>query len=351
MDPSKTESQPPTALSPSVSPWTTYFTGKKMGPDAVFKQVDRVTDQVDHSSGKPVRKKIRRIIRPDESERNEIVEALLAQPDRIERLLLMLHAAASASDAIRGIVMELTEIGLVRLGVLSSTEQLDETSFGQAASSWLAGTTEGPLHRSTLDRLLVLLLYGWHRQFLDQNAVRGFLCTVAERSKVAAPKKQVGKSPPRLLQAMIAARRSEAVLQAMLAYVDEARAEQLHMDTEMCVQGEQIVYLQGQNASLKAENSDLTAQIEALRAQKEAAESTSASLQKQVEDTRAGYQHKLDDVRGHIRGTLEGQLSRWLETGLDASRANPPRAEVIEERLEEALKLIEKELRWLQPSA
>ncbi len=66
---------------------------------------------------------------------------------------------------------------------------------------------------------------------------------------------------------------------------------------------------------------------------------------------RASYQHKLDDVRGHIRGTLQGQLTRWLETSLDASRASPPRTEVIEERLEEALKLIEKELQWLQPSA
>jgi hypothetical protein len=64
-----------------------------------------------------------------------------------------------------------------------------------------------------------------------------------------------------------------------------------------------------------------------------------------------GYKHRLQEVRGRMRGILEGQLTRWLQTALHASQETPPWTHTIQERLEEALSLIEKESRWLHPSA
>ena len=88
-----------------------------------------------------------------------------------------------------------------------------------------------------------------------------------------------------------------------------------------------------------------------LKEEKTAAENKVTELEKQIVELRDGYQHKLDDLRGRIRGMLQGQLTRWLQTALDASRSDPPWTQAIQERLEDALRLIEKEIQWLQPSA
>lgn len=67
-------------------------------------------------------------------------------------------------------------------------------------------------------------------------------------------------------------------------------------------------------------------------------------LKKEIVEIQASYQYKLDDLRGRVRGLLRGQLTRFLQTALDASRSEPPRTSVIQERLEDSLKLIDKEI-------
>jgi len=67
-------------------------------------------------------------------------------------------------------------------------------------------------------------------------------------------------------------------------------------------------------------------------------------LKKEIVEIQDGFQHKLNDLRGRVRGLLQGQLTRLLQTALDASRSEPPWTKAIQERLEDALKLIDKEI-------
>jgi hypothetical protein len=61
---------------------------------------------------------------------------------------------------------------------------------------------------------------------------------------------------------------------------------------------------------------------------------------------RASYQHRMDELRGRVKGLFRNELRRWLETALVASRAG--RGEVTEERLEDVLRtmsrFVEKEI-------
>jgi len=328
-----------------------YLTGKKVSPESVFKQAVKTVSIEAQGRETASRKKTRIIIRPDDKSKREFVDALVAQPDGVERLLFMLQASSSASDVIREIVNDLTGMGLVRLGIAASQEQLNEKALRDGVASWLDGSREKPMQCGGVDCLLLLLLYGYLSGFLDDHAVTENLLTARKKLWSATIKKRPELPLPSLLKATIAARKTELVFQAVLAYSEDTWVEQHRLESDINRKYEQIAALRETNAVLNAENSDLSGQIKTLQEEKHAAELAIASLQKQVEEIRASYQHKIDDVRGHIRGTLEGQLTRWLETSLDASRANPPRVEVIEERLEDALKLIEKELRWLQPSA
>ena len=67
-------------------------------------------------------------------------------------------------------------------------------------------------------------------------------------------------------------------------------------------------------------------------------------LKKEIVEIQDSYQYKLNDLRGRVRGLLQGQLTRFLQTALDASRSEPPWTKAIQERLEDALKLIGKEI-------
>jgi chromosome segregation ATPase len=115
-------------------------------------------------------------------------------------------------------------------------------------------------------------------------------------------------------------------------------------------QAADIARLTAECASLNITIAGLCAEIATLKEQKAAAGTKVAELEGQVVEIRNGYQHKLDELRGRIRGILQGQLTRWLQTALDASHADPPWTQAIQERLEDALRLIEREMKWLQPS-
>ncbi len=345
----------PTATTPStpVSPCVTYLTGKKVLAGHFLREMEEgVISTLDQTTGKAKKKKTHRVIRPDDRARDQFADALVAAPDRVERLLLLLQASASTSDTMRRIVMELTEAGNKRLGIISLPEGLDATAFSQAVSSWLTGIRKKPLKPADLNVLLLLIHFGWYQQLLDHDtAFRLVASAVSKTTKAPATNTQAANSAPTLLDVLLVAPTAGPVLPALVAYFDASKAVVDELNARLQSEGAQIDRLTADNANLNATTAELRAENGTLKEQKAVAEVTIAQLEKQAVNTRASYQHKLDDVRGRIRGSLQGQVTRWLQTSLDAVRASPPRTEVVEERLEEALKLIERELQWLQPSA
>lgn len=318
-----------------VSPWEVYLTGKKVPADRFLTKMKKGVLTI-----------------PDGATRNRFAEALAANPDRIVRLILLLQASAVSGDTIRRIVVEFAEAGIKRLGVVSFPEQLDATAFRHAVASWLAGIHKKPLKPADLNIFFLLLHFGWHRQLLDDDTA--FSLVVSADAKLVKPRPkhaQPAKPAQTALEVLLAAAPTAPVLSAWLAYDKVYTSATDKLNAQLQSQAVETARLTAECASLNATITGLRTDIAALQEGKATAESRMAELDKHIVDIRDGYQHKLDELRGRVRGLLQGQLTRWLETALDASRSDPPWTQAIQERLEDALKLIDKEIQWLRPSA
>jgi hypothetical protein len=328
-----------TEASPAVaaSPWEDYLVGKKVPADRFLAKL-RKSD----------------VTMPDDATRHCFAEALVAKPksDRIGRLIALLQASAVSGNTIRRSVVELAEAGIKRLGIVSFPEQLDANTFYDAVSSWLAGIRKKPLKQDDMNRLFLLLHFGWHRQLLDDETAFSLIASADAKPATSRPQHaQPAKSAQTALEVLLAGASTAPLRSSALAYYKVYRSAMDKLHAQVQSQVAERGRLSAECASLNATITGLHTDIVTLQEEKAHAESRITELNQQIIDVRDGYQHKLDELRGRMRGTLQGQLTRWLQTALDASRSDPPWTQAIQERLEDALKLIEKEIQWLQPSA
>lgn len=309
------------APSAPVSPWEDYLTGKKTAAASFLAKMEKDAVTV-----------------PNDATRNRFAEALAAKPERVERLMLLLQASADSAIPARRIVVELAELGIKRLGVVAFPEPLNAAAFTQAIVSWLGGISERPLKSANLDLLFLLLHVGRHRQLLDQDAVLHLVASaIAKPAKARPTQAQPAKPAPTPLDIVLAAGPTEPFLSSMMAYFDVSKAATEKRNAQIQAQMADITRLTAECASLTATITALRADLDSLKAQKAAAETTIVDLEKQIVDIHNGYQYKLNELRGRIRGMLQGQLTRWLQTAFDASQSDPPWIVAIQERLEDAL--------------
>jgi hypothetical protein len=317
-----------------ASPWEEYLTGKKT-PAASFLA----------KMGKGVGTD------PDEMTRDRFAEALVAKPERIDRLISLLHAPVLSGLTIRRIVLELTEAGIRRLSSISFPEPLDAMTFSQAVLSWLNDIPEKPLKAAELHILFLLLHFGRQRQLLDQDTAFSLVdAALTKPSKSRPMQAQPGKRASSLMHVLLAIGPRESLLSSLIAYFDTSKAAADKQNTQVQSQVADIERLTAERASLNATITGLHAEIVTLKEQKTAVETQVTELERQMVNVHDGYKHQIYEMRERMRGILQGQLTRWLQTALEETQVESPWMKAIEERLVNTLKLIEKEIQWLQPS-
>ena len=323
----------------ALSPWEQFLTGKKVPASRFLAKVEAARTKGGISL-------------PDEETKIRFAEAIKAKPARIARLVGLLQACATCSDTERQIVLEFAHSAIKRLGVVTFPEPLDATSFNAVVSSWLAGIRKKPIRPSELNLHFLFLQFGWHRQLLDETTAFTLVASaVSKPSRKPTKLAEATKPPQTAAEVLLAAMPTIPVLSSLLAHAEVLKAAVEERNGRIQSQAEEIARSATECAALNAAVSGLQSEIAILRHEKGAAETNIMDLEKRIVDLCDGYQHKLDDLRGRIRGVLQGQITRWLQTALDASRSDPPWTQAIQERLEDALKLIEKEIQCLQPSA
>jgi hypothetical protein len=327
----------PQASAPSSAPtcpWEQYLTGKKTSPELFLATMAKGPITI-----------------PDEETRKRFTVALAAKPDRLTRFILLLQASATSGNTIRKIVTDFAEASIRQFGVVSFPEPLDAAAFRQTVASWIEDIPQKPLKPADLNILFLLLHFGSQRQLLHHDAAFSLVSTAVSKSAKPARKASPTARQKTPLEVLLAATPSRPLLTALVAYSKAWRTQCDDLDERIEQQTEEIARLALESARQQSTISGLEKEIATLKEQKSAAEIKMAELENQIVQIHDGYKHKLDDLRGRIRGVMQGQLTRWLQTSLDAARSDPPFTKVVEERLEDALKLIEKEIQWLQPSA
>jgi len=328
-------SAPPVPDPKPSSPWENYLTGKKRSPEKLL-----VTLAKDA------------ITLPDEATRDRFVEALLAKSARMARFISLLQASRTTSNrTLRKIVGDFAEAAIRRLQLITIPEALDGTTFEQAISFWLAGIRKKALGVAELNQLYLLLHFGALREVLDADTAFDLATTVVSKSGKKVQRQEPGQSLQTSLDVLLCAVPTRPVLTSLVAHANLTKRQMTQFNSQIAEQAEEIARLGAEIVQLKVNITALQEQIAGLKGENKAAEQKVQQLERQIIEFRDGYQHKLDALRARIRGVLQGELTRWVETALDAVRAEPPFTQAVQERLEDALKLIQKEIQWLQPSA
>lgn len=311
--------------------WDEYLTGKKVAAGAFLTRMAK--------GGIPV---------PTSDTLAGFAEAVRARPERVLRLATLVQAGAAHSETVRGIVLQLAQAGLSGLDLWPAEDDPVE----RAAWSWLRRAKKRPLPAAELGALYLLLQVGAQRGMVDQGSVQTLLEEALARPAKSRPRQAAGApAPPPAVLPLLAVDPTAAVLTPVLRVHRAMAADADGLRAELRARTAEVDRLVAARTELSAAGEQARREIATLRAENAAAEAKIAELQAQLIDVHDGYRHKLREVRGRLRGVLGGELTRWLRTGLAASRATPPRIPVVEERLEDALTLIEKEIEWLQPSA
>ncbi|MFP4438379.1 MAG: hypothetical protein ACLFVO_14135 [Chloroflexaceae bacterium] len=305
----------------------------------------------DKKTGKPKKQKTNKVIIPDAATKNRFAEELATKPNRIDRFVLLLQASVTYDDTIRRIVGDIAEIAIKKLNVIAFPETLDTVNFSGAVESWLTNIRTRPLKSADLNTLFLLIHFGWQRQLLHHDTILNLIASaISNHSKIQTSQTQTVVSGPTPVEILLTVEPSVPILATLLAHFNDSQAKIDQLNAQNQSQAERIERLTSKRDSLNASITHLENEITTIQEEKATADNRIAELEEEIVRIHNGYQHKLFQLQGRIRGTLQGQLTRWLETALDASRAEPPRSKVIQERLEDTLKLIEKEIQWLQPS-
>lgn len=313
--------------------WETYLTGKKISP---AKFMSRMTKG--------------EIVAPDSASLDRVAAAFTTNPPLFSRLTALLNAVFAGHRAER-IVTDMIEAIIRRTVMKSLPTPVDSAAYQQSVASWVESIPKKPLKPRELAVLSLLLSYGHRRQLLDDESIMDLVAAgIVTGSKNRSKRQQATRIATRPIDVVLATVSGAPVLSALVAHTNAWRAELRVLDQQFREKQDRVAALETNCAEKDQAIAGLDEAINTFRLSIAAADATIADLRRQLVDLGDGWQHRLDEVRGRMRGVLQGQLTRWLQTALDAASSEPPFTKAIEERLQDALRVIEGELQWLQRS-
>lgn len=324
-------SERPADKEEKIGYWEEFLTKKKVSAEAFIKRISKEAVRI-----------------PPDDERDRFVKVLVKKPDRVSRLYQLLLASAEANDSVRRIVMNLAELGIKQLGVVDLSDPPDGLKFRVSVKSWVDKVEKKPLKVNELNILFLALLWGWRCKLVEQIDVFGFLTlAVSSPKKKDTTRPKMVESNPNQMEVLFRVGAKREAIKALLEYHEVSKLEKERLDRQIQALLSEKATLDLRLDRLQSEISNQKEQIKGLKDEKREALSQIEAHKKELVDTRDGFQLKLYELRGRIRGILQGQLTRWLETALEASRDEAPWMPVIQERLEDALDLIKKESKAL----
>ena len=287
---------------------------------------------------------------PDRRTVDAFATMVAEKPTRLSKVLDLLQTSRQFGDTIQGIVAELA--GAVSAAFeLPVSDNAEGSAFRYTAEEWIERSNRRPLKKAHLEVLLI----GIHAAGIRSDLQPDTAFALVRGAVTKAPGKRASKEEPRapgdFLDVLLSATPTAPVLQSLVDSYGVNRAEAQAATRTVSELRERIEDLETQLGTSAEREETLATRVAALEQAVAEGEERRRSLEEELVTLEDGYKRKMSDLRGRIGGMLDGQLTRWLETALDASRSDPPWIAAVTERLEDALALIEKEKRWLQPSA
>lgn len=321
-----------TSLNSPIDPWLEYLIGKKINAARYLAKIAKG-----------------QIPLADQQSRDRFADTLIAEPARLGRFIALQQASTTRGDSVRRIVSEFAETFILRHGIIQLPVPVDSIAFHHSVMAWLEQIPQRPLKPADMNYLFVVIHFGCQKGLLDFHASLDLLTDAVRKPvKVRAKDKQSVKPNATPLNVLLTASLATPVLAALVAQAEAYEIQTKEGERQLRSQESEIVQLKATCAEFETTIDGLRRDVDLQKELCVAGDKKVAGLERDIVDLGDGWQHKLEEARGRIRGVLQGQLKRWLQTALDAARSNPPFIKAVEERLEDALRAIDGELQWLQ---
>lgn len=296
------------------SPWLEYVGSKKK------------------KRGEPFLKKLEKegYTEPDDTVVSDFGWLATENPERLPRVTELVRAARPLNPRTRGAVEVLALEVLARSGLTEIGAAGDWAEVSRQLQRWM-DSQERPLQGEALAVLMVALAVGYLRGDAPEPSVVALIDGALTRPARRGSKKGPQKPPSHPVAVMLSANPTAQSLRPLMQLSQTKAAESYELH-------QRISALEEAKAGLEEERESLVCRVATLEHDVAGERSRVEALTAELD----GYLHKLEDERGRSRGA-GGTLLRWLETALDAARAEPPFLPVVRERLEDAIELIAKE--------
>jgi len=289
--------------------WTDFFRSKKIPAERFFKNIVAGT------------KKDLKDVPKDVSFKEELVTVYFSRSNNIDRLLDLLQNVHSFGKQFRGFLTDLCESVLKRDNSISFPSRMDPGIFQEFLFSWIGSLGKRKIKIADFRKLLLFLHFGSLKALIDHTTAREAINTA-----LAKGKKKSGVSCEKLseLELMLCCPPQQEFFSCLLAYsesllLSEDKSSRIEKKNQKV-----------SNAG-KPKESNLNELVESLR--KENKEKTEELVQ-----IKEAYQFQLEELKGKIRGMMQDEIARWLSMAYSAANAEPPRINVVRERIEDTLK-------------
>jgi len=261
------------------------------------------------------------------------------------RLLALFQASSIAPPAAQSLVKDTAEIMFEKLGYLSGEGHQPDAAEAKEIAMDLIPKRAAKAGGRRFDLFACFLHLSLGREWLGSHDIVG-LMQAAFLPQKQTKSADVGRST-NALDVLLSSPFDRKMMQPLLEIHeihkkahDELVVQAKALQAELATARADVELLGKAVAELRDNVAAQAAEIEGQRNQ-------IAALQQQLAHQETAWQHRLDQVVGRNRGFLAGELSRWLQTALEAAGAEPPYLPVISQRLRSSLSSIQTQLQWL----
>lgn len=294
---------------------------------------------------------------PPEPEIAELAKRIAADAKLQDRLLGLacLLPLESEPGALNRVVIGIMERLLA--GVAAGLPTLHPQSVPDAAT-----TAAGMLRRAVKSKrqqhvlLALYALVAVQKGWIDREGADDFIAVFfrsqpkpAAKGKVRR-KKATEQQPVPKAPAMLPLLSKAAVLAAAVRVYDACRARMDEIEREAASLREEAARVGQDLATTQQSLESAEHRIQEQTERMAALDKQVAELGKDLKAQITTSTHDRQMLKARVKGFLRGELTRWLQTSHDAATAIPPRTNVITERLEQALALLDKEAQWMESS-
>lgn len=290
---------------------------------------------------------------PDDQERSDALQLVLAEPERLSRVVDLSRAVVDSRHdprlrrVIHGWALDVlhTRDSLANWGRLGSENS--EIELRQLIKR-LRDARGNRVDRAAITEAEQILLIGLSVASARFDfSVVGALATIYDGFHPRKPAERTDNSlEGRVKRALARASVKTLDSYSLIYKLVSAALDELRIQFSKVSQESQN--LRERNRSLQDDIARLSDDLARLRSEKESAAAEVVSAQRQLAGVKGGAAHEMIEERARIRRLLAQKLAPFATQASDALSVDPPVVQVVAQRLDLIKTEINKELEWLK---